>query len=66
MLEGIRHRLLDWISKEKCEEEKGYTTFARSVLNTLGTLEAKKGKHKDRAYGLEQDNRGDGASLSLR
>ena len=65
VLEGIRTRLRGTITKKMCQEEEGYPTFVRSVLSTLGTLEAKKGKQKDRAYGLEQDNRGDGASLSL-
>ena len=65
VLEGIRHRLLGWISKKKCEEEKGRPALVRDTLNTIGQLKAKRGKHKDRAYGLEQDNRGDGSSLSL-
>lgn len=65
VLEGIRHRLLGWVSKKKCEEEKGCPTLVRDTLNTIGQLKAKRGKHKDRAYGLEQDNRGDGASLPL-
>ena len=65
VLNGIRTRLRGTVTKKMCEEEEGYPTFVRSVLSTLGTLEAEKGKQKDRAYGLEQDNRGDGASLSL-
>ena len=65
ILSGIQHRLLGVVDEDMLAEEEGFSSFTKQVLNTIGTLNVENKKRKDRAYGLEHDNRGDGASLSL-